>query len=110
SFTGFKEQVVNDVAVGAEEVQGVNVVIQPGVMKETVTVTAEAQPQLQTENANVTGNISNQEVHALPQTGRDPDELVRLAPGAHVAPPGMTNYASWHPVKPGATRPALVGV
>ena len=80
SFTGFKEKVVRDITVNAEEVQSVNITIAPGQVKETVRVTAEA-AQLQTENGNVTGAITNEQVHALPQVGRDPYELLRLAPG-----------------------------
>ncbi|HEV2492060.1 MAG TPA: TonB-dependent receptor [Terriglobia bacterium] len=50
-------------------------------MKETVTVTGETAPQIQTENANLTTTLTQQEIHALPQYGRDPYELVRLTPG-----------------------------
>ncbi len=79
--TGFKEKVVKDITVHAEEMQGINITIEPGPVNETVTVTGETVPQLQTENGNVTGAITNQQVHALPQVGRDPYELLRLAPG-----------------------------
>lgn len=81
SFTGFKEKVVKGVTVNAEEVQGVNITIEPGPVTESVTVTGETIPQLETENGNVTGAITNQQVLALPQVGRDPYELLRLAPG-----------------------------
>ena len=36
---------------------------------------------LQTENANIEGSISTREIQRLPQAGRDPYQLVRLAPG-----------------------------
>src|SRR5256886_7490729 len=81
TFSGFKEQTVKDIQVNAEEVQGVNLTLQPGDVKETITVSAEATPQLQTENANVSANITDREIHALPQNGRDPYELLRLAEG-----------------------------
>src|SRR5438445_8981781 len=81
TFSGFKEQTVRDIQVNAEEVQGVNLTLQPGEVKETITVSAEALPQLQAENGNVSANITDQQIHALPQNGRDPYELLRLAPG-----------------------------
>ncbi len=81
TFSGFKEQTVKDIQVNAEEVQGVNLTLQPGDVKETITVSAEAAPQLQAENGNVSANITDQQIHALPQNGRDPYELLRLAPG-----------------------------
>ena len=81
SLAGFKQQTVKDVTVNAEEVRGVNITIEPGAVSQTVTVTGETIPALQTENGNVTGVISDQQIHALPQIGRDPYELLRLAPG-----------------------------
>ena len=36
---------------------------------------------LETENANIDKSISTQEIRRLPQTGRDPYELLRLTPG-----------------------------
>src|SRR5438093_2161658 len=81
NFSGFKEQTVKDIQVNAEEVQGVNLTLQPGEVRETITVSAEALPQLQAENGNVSANITDQQIHALPQNGRDPYELLRLAPG-----------------------------
>jgi hypothetical protein len=81
SLEGFKEQVVKDVTVSAEVVQGVDVVLEPGEVKETVTVSASVTPALETENANLGGDITSQEIQALPQYGRDPYELIRLTPG-----------------------------
>src|SRR5262249_56564193 len=52
-----------------------------GAVSEEVTVTDTTAPALQTEDANVGGNITNVQVLGLPQVGRDPYELVRLAPG-----------------------------
>jgi len=81
AFSGFKDETVNDVVVNAEAVQAVNLTLQPGGMKETVTVSATALPQLQTENGNSADELTKVQVESLPQAGRDPYELVRLAPG-----------------------------
>src|SRR5215813_3734091 len=79
--TGFKKKVLADVEVKAEEVQGINIPLDPGEIVETVTVSAELSEQLKTENANIGRSIIQQEILRLPQYGRDPFELVRLAPG-----------------------------
>jgi hypothetical protein len=81
SFSGFQSATIKDIAVNAEEVRGQNVTLQPGAVTESITVSAEGAPQLQTENGNLTGQITNAEIHALPQVGRDPYNLIRLAPG-----------------------------
>src|SRR5438552_10134258 len=76
----FKKQVVDDIAVEAESVKGVDVELAAGVISEVVTVTSENVP-LETEDANVRKTLTTQEVLQLPQPGRDPYELARLAPG-----------------------------
>ncbi len=76
----FKKQVVENVTVNAEALQGVDVSLQTGGIAETVTVTAE-NVQIETEDANIRKTITTQEVLSLPQAGRDPYELARLAPG-----------------------------
>ena len=78
---GFKKEVLNTVTVKGEETQGIDLTLSAGSITEAVTITAEAAEQLQTENANVSRAISTREVRQLPQNGRDPYELVRLAPG-----------------------------
>jgi len=75
----FKKGEVKDVAVSAEELTGRNIVLQAGGTIETVTVSAAATP-LPTEDGNITGSISAQDIQRLPQVGRDPYSLVRLAP------------------------------
>src|SRR5262249_54533704 len=78
---GFKTKELENVTLGAEGVQGVNVSMDPGVTTETITVTEEGARAIETENANVSRAISTEEVRQLPQNGRDPYELLRLAPG-----------------------------
>jgi hypothetical protein len=79
--TGFKKQVLENVVVSAEAVQGVDVVLTTGDISESVTVTESSVQQLETENANVSKAITTREIRELPQIGRDPYELLRLAPG-----------------------------
>jgi len=76
----FKKQVLENVIVSAEDVQGLDIVISAGDVAETVTVTDTA-AALETETANIRGVITTEEIRQLPQTGRNPYELARTAPG-----------------------------
>ncbi|MGH9338987.1 MAG: TonB-dependent receptor domain-containing protein [Acidobacteriota bacterium] len=77
---GFKKRVIENVVVSAEEPRGVNLILEVGEVSEVVTVTATA-GLTQTENADVSGTLATVEIQRLPQLGRDPYELIRLAPG-----------------------------
>jgi outer membrane receptor protein involved in Fe transport len=76
----FKKWTTSDVQVGAESARGLNVILATGTTQESITVTAAA-TALDTENASVTGGITAHQVEELPSFGRDPYELLRLAPG-----------------------------
>src|ERR1043166_3524957 len=77
---GFKTSISKEVLVEAEQPRGFDVVLQVGAVADQVTVTAGGDT-LQTENANTSNTITAQEIHQLPQFGRDPYELIRLTPG-----------------------------
>ena len=79
--TNFKKQVVENITVEAETVQGLDVALEAGGISEIVTVSNDETAPLQTEDANIRNTISNAEVLRLPQVGRDPYELARLTPG-----------------------------
>ena len=78
---GYKKSVSEHVTVNAENVQGVDVILEIGEITAVVTIADEATQQLETENANINKAITNSEVKRLPQVGRDPYELARLTPG-----------------------------
>lgn len=78
--TGFEPTIVN-ITVRAESIQGFDIVLNLQGVTGTVTITGFNEQILQTENANVDKVITTQEVLRLPQIGRDPYELARLAPG-----------------------------
>jgi len=79
---GYKKSMSETLTVGAENIQGVDVILEIGEITATVTIADEATgQQLETENANVTKGITTAEVRRLPQVGRDPYELLRLTPG-----------------------------
>ncbi|MBV8818793.1 MAG: TonB-dependent receptor, partial [Acidobacteriaceae bacterium] len=77
----FQTMSVENVRVTGDDIQGVNLTLQPGAMTQSVTVQGETTPALQTENANVDVQLTTQAVRDLPQIGRDPYNLLRLAPG-----------------------------
>jgi len=77
---GFKKSTSQDVVVEAEQPRGFDVTLTVGSAQESVTVTAPT-GELETENANVNTTIGSQEVLTLPQFGRDPYELLHMAPG-----------------------------
>jgi len=66
--------------VAAETVAGFNAELQPGGGTETVNVSAAASP-INTESGDVTGSLTANQIERLPVVGRDPYELLRLAPG-----------------------------
>ena len=57
----FKKETTSDVQVDAESTRGLNIVLTPGPAQETVSVTS-APSSLETENANVSGNITARQV------------------------------------------------
>src|SRR5262245_60901608 len=80
-LANFKKKFLENVEVKAEDVQGINLVLEPGNVDETVTISSQVTAQLARENASIDGSITTQEILRLPQTGRDPYELLRLTPG-----------------------------
>jgi len=81
SLAGFKTNLTKDLDVTAEAIKGLNVTLQTGGVSEQVEVNGDALPAIQTEDANLTGTISEQKVQSLPQFRGDPFELLRITPG-----------------------------
>jgi hypothetical protein len=79
--TGFQKKSLSDLAVAAEKIQAVNVRLEVGDVSQTVTVNGDVTPPLDTETGQVSGTLTSREVQNLPSLGRDPFQLLRLAPG-----------------------------
>ncbi|MBZ5527350.1 MAG: TonB-dependent receptor [Acidobacteriia bacterium] len=79
SKDGFKT-LSAEVDVAAETVRGFDASLEVGAVAEKVVVSAGALA-LQTETANIGTTVSAEEISRLPQIGRDPYELLKLAPG-----------------------------
>ncbi|MGH9682977.1 MAG: carboxypeptidase regulatory-like domain-containing protein [Candidatus Acidiferrales bacterium] len=78
---GFKKKVLDDVIVAGEQVQAVNVTLEVGAATQSVTINASEAPLIDTETGQISGTLTNAEIQNLPSIGRDPFQLLRLAPG-----------------------------
>ena len=81
SMDGFKTKILDNLAIIAEQTNAVNVELEVGTTTQTVTVNAAEQPLIDTETAQVSGTITGKEIQNLPVFGRDPFQVVQLAPG-----------------------------
>jgi hypothetical protein len=80
--TGFKTTVIEDVSIVPEQPNDVDLVLHVGQATQTVTVNGDATPLLDTDTPTVSATVTSQEVQTLPAYGRDPLQLLQLAPGA----------------------------
>lgn len=78
---GFSRKVIDNVVINAESTQGLDATLLTGEVSAEVVVDASNAPALDTETSNIGKNITTKEVLELPQFGRDPYQLARLAPG-----------------------------
>jgi hypothetical protein len=79
--TGFSKKVLSDVILGAEQSQSFNVQLEVGQVSQTVTVSSAVAEVIDTETAMIGGTITDKQIQNMPSFGRDPYQLVRLAPG-----------------------------
>src|SRR3954454_22382220 len=79
--SGFKKKTLSDLNVSAERVQAVNINLELGDVSQSVTVNGDVAPPIDTETGQISGTLTNREVQNLPSLGRDPFQLLRLAPG-----------------------------
>lgn len=78
---GFSKKVLGSVTILAEQTQSVNIQLEVGQVSQTVTVEAGVVPTINTETAIIGGTITSNQIQNLPSFGRDPFQLIRLAPG-----------------------------
>ncbi|MBI3646371.1 MAG: TonB-dependent receptor [Acidobacteriales bacterium] len=108
----FKKSTAKEVQVVAESVRGLNVTLEPGGVMETVTVTVTA-AGAETENANISAEITAKDIQRMPSYGRDPYELLRLAPGVFGdgARTGIGSAANFYNTSgPGASTNSIFSV
>ena len=79
---GFKKQTLDDFTVISEQANAVNVELTVGAATETMVVNGDSTPLIDTETSNLSGTVKASEFQKLPSFGRDPFQLLQLAPGA----------------------------
>ena len=80
-MAGFKTAVQENVEVEVDTVRTLDITLQTGDVKETITVTDEA-PLLKTERTDVATTLTEKQVTELPTFGRNFSQLILLTPGA----------------------------
>jgi hypothetical protein len=80
---GFKVHKAAGQRVSVGLVLNLNVTLEVGSVAETVVVTATAGNELQTTNAGIGNTISGDQLHLLPNLGRDATTLLALQPGVN---------------------------
>ncbi len=81
SAPGFKQQVISDYTLNPDQANAVSLRLDIGDAGTTVNVSADTVAALDTETANVSGNVNANEIQHLPSAGRDVFSLTQLAPG-----------------------------
>ncbi len=88
SLLGFGDSTISDVKLGVGELRSLDLHFQPAGLKESVTVSAEAESQVQTQTASIAGTVGAESVNNLPINGRMISNLYLLAPGAQLSGSG----------------------
>ncbi len=79
---GFKTKKIESFGIKSEQANAMNVQLDLGQAAESVTVTGDAVPLLDTQTANLGGSVQAQDFQKFASFGRDPFQLLQLAPGA----------------------------
>src|SRR5207237_651918 len=79
---GFKKRVLDNVSVIAEQANALNIQLEIGEVTQSITVSGDSTPLIDTETSNLSGTVNSEEIQKLPSFGRDPFKLLQLAPGA----------------------------
>ena len=77
---GFEESVVSQVHITVDLSTNVNLILKVGEVSQKITVQANA-IQLETEDSELGGTVSRDQIIELPQLGRNPYNLIALQPG-----------------------------
>ena len=79
--SGFKKKTLDNYSPVAEQANGLNIELEAGGANETVTVSADALPGIDTETATLSGTVTSNQIQHMPSFGRDVFQLIQLAPG-----------------------------
>jgi hypothetical protein len=90
---GFKQAVVTDMRVEVSGERRADFSLQPGQVAQTVEVTGEQLPMVESTSNTLGGIIESNVVTSLPVNGRDYQKLILLAPGTSSGPDAITDSA-----------------
>src|SRR5580704_10878190 len=80
--TGFKKKVLDNVGLIAEQANALNIQLEIGEVTQSITVSGDSTPLIDTETASVNGVVSANQIQHMPSFGRDVLKLAQLAPGS----------------------------
>ena len=78
---GFKKKTLNNYSPVAEQSNALNLELEAGGSSETITVSADQLPAIDTQTATVSGTVTTNQIQHMPSFGRDVFQLMQLAPG-----------------------------
>jgi len=78
---GFKKKVLTNVSIIPEQSNALNIQLEIGQVTQSITVSGDSTPLIDTETASVNGVVSSNQIQHLPAFGRDVLKLAQLAPG-----------------------------
>lgn len=79
---GFKKKILDHVGVIAEQANALNIQLELGPVTESVTVSGNSTPLIDTQTATISGTVTSNQIQSMPSFGRDILKLAQLAPGA----------------------------
>jgi hypothetical protein len=80
--TGFKKKVLENISVIPEQANALNLQLEIGEVTQSITVSGDSTPLIDTETASVNGVVSANQIQHMPSFGRDVLKLAQLAPGS----------------------------
>ena len=89
--SGFKIGAVNGISVEVSTARRADVVLQPGDVSQTVEVSGDTLPQVESTSNTLGGIIESTVVTNLPVNGRDYQKLIFLVPGVTGSPDQITD-------------------
>ena len=89
--SGFRTSVIRDVVVGVASERRVDAQLKTGQVTQTVEVSGELVPQVETTSAELGGTLTAQTIANLPVNGRDYTKLIFLNPGVAGSPDQITD-------------------
>jgi hypothetical protein len=81
ALTGFAPKELNNLSITPDAPNSVNIQLAVESQNQTVQVTADATPVLETATATISGTVNENQIQHLPTAGRDVFQLSQLAPG-----------------------------